>query len=69
MTEKHAGRLLLSHDNGWYWVGQENGGEVRDYNYLSDVFLPALRKADVSEPTIRKITVENPAKAFGIGIR
>jgi len=66
MAEKHANHLLLSHDNGWYWVGQPNGGEVRDFNYISDVFLPALRKADVSETMIRKLMVENPANAFGI---
>jgi phosphotriesterase-related protein len=66
MMEKHANQLLLSHDNGWYWVGQPNGGEVRDFNYISDVFLPALRKADVSETKIRKLMVENPANAFGI---
>jgi predicted metal-dependent phosphotriesterase family hydrolase len=66
MTERHASRLLLSHDNGWYEVGQENGGGVRDFNYISDVFLPALRKADVSEATIRKLTIENPAHAFAI---
>jgi phosphotriesterase-related protein len=66
MLEKHAGRLLLSHDNGWYWVGQENGGEVRDFNYISDLFLPALRKDGVSEAMIRKLLVENPATAFAV---
>jgi len=66
MAPDHAGRLLLSHDNGWYWVGQENGGEVRDFNHLTDVFLPALRAAGGSETLIRQLTVENPARAFGI---
>ncbi|HTD95859.1 MAG TPA: hypothetical protein VK627_02990 [Edaphobacter sp.] len=66
MTEKHASRLLLSQDSGWYWVGQQNGGEVRDFNYMSDVFLPALHNAGMSEATIRRLTVENPANAFAI---
>jgi predicted metal-dependent phosphotriesterase family hydrolase len=66
MTERHASSLLLSHDNGWYEVGQENGGRVRDFNYMSDVFLPAFRKVGASEATIRKLTVENPAKAFAV---
>ena len=66
MIEKYAGRLLLSHDNGWYWVGQKDGGEVRDYNFISDTFLPALQKNDVSEAVVRKLTVENPANAFAI---
>jgi phosphotriesterase-related protein len=66
MTEKHANRLLLSHDNGWYWVGQENGGEVRDFNYLCDIFLPAFRKEGASDALIQILTVENPARAFAI---
>ncbi len=66
MTERHAGSLLLSHDNGWYEVGKENGGEVRDFNYITDVFLPAFRKSGGSEATIRKLMVENPARAFAI---
>lgn len=64
MTEKHASRLLLSQDSGWYQVGQQNGGEVRDFNYMSDVFLPALHNGGISEATILKLTVENPANAF-----
>jgi len=59
-------RLLLSQDSGWYWVGQQNGGEVRNFNYLSDVFLPALHNSGINEATIRKLMVENPANAFAI---
>ena len=66
MIEKHSDRLLLSHDNGWYNVGENNGGEVRDFNYISDTFLPALRAAGVSDATIRQLTVANPAKALTI---
>ena len=65
LSEKHAARLLLSHDNGWYSVGEENGGKVRDFNYLTDTFLPALKKS-ISSEMIRKLTVENPARAFSI---
>jgi phosphotriesterase-related protein len=67
MLEKHAQRLLLSQDNGWYSVGQPNGGDVRDFNGLTDSFLPALRRAGVSETTIHKLTVANPAVAFALG--
>jgi phosphotriesterase-related protein len=66
MLEQYADRLLLSHDNGWYNVGQPNGGEVRDFNYIPDTFLPALRKAGVSETVIRRLTVENPARALAL---
>lgn len=66
MSGTHARRLLLSHDSGWYAVGEENGGKIRDFNYLSDTFLPALRKGGVSDAMIRTLTVENPAHAFAI---
>jgi predicted metal-dependent phosphotriesterase family hydrolase len=66
LAEKHSDHLLLSHDNGWYSVGQTNGGEVRDFNYLLGVFLPAFRKAGAAGSLIQKLTVTNPARAFGL---
>jgi phosphotriesterase-related protein len=36
---------------------------------MSDVFLPALRTSGISDATIRKLTVENPADAFSIRLR
>src|SRR5262249_56158285 len=59
-------RVLLSMDSGWYWVGEPNGGKIRDYNYLTDEFLPALRKVGVSDAQIRQVTVLNPASALAI---
>ena len=67
LVERHSGQILLSHDNGWYSVGEKNGGEVRDYNFLPDKFIPALKKDGISEEVINKLTVENPARAFSIG--
>jgi len=66
MLERYADRLLLSHDNGWYWVGQSGGGEVRDYNYINDTFVPALKKSGVDQSLVRTLTVDNPVRAFGI---
>jgi phosphotriesterase-related protein len=66
MIEKFSDRLLLSMDSGWYWVGEANGGKIRDYNFLTDQFLPALRKAGVTEAVIRKLTVDNAARAFAL---
>jgi predicted metal-dependent phosphotriesterase family hydrolase len=66
MLEKHPDRLLLSMDAGWYNVGEPRGGKIRDYNFLVDRFLPALRKSGVGEAMIRRLTVENPAKAFAV---
>jgi phosphotriesterase-related protein len=66
MLKRRPDRLLLSMDSGWYWVGEPNGGNIRNYNVLTDRFLPALRQAGVTEAQIHKITVENPANAFEI---
>jgi predicted metal-dependent phosphotriesterase family hydrolase len=67
LIEAYPDRVLLSMDRGWYNAGEPNGGKIRDYNALPDTFLPAMRAAGVSEATIRKLTVENPAKAFAVG--
>ncbi len=66
LLEKHADRLLVSMDAGWYNVGETNGGKIRNYNALTDQFLPALRRFGVAETVVRKLTVANPARAFAI---
>lgn len=66
IIEEFPNRVLLAMDHGWYNAGEANGGTIRDYTSLTDVFLPALRKAGVSDATIRRLTVENPAQAFAI---
>ena len=37
-----AGRVLLSHDAGWYHVGEPGGGRFRGFTYLFTDFLPQL---------------------------
>lgn len=64
LLQPYSAQLLISQDNGWYWVEKGDGGEVRDFNYLADVFLPACRQSGVDEKTIRQLTVVNPARAF-----
>jgi predicted metal-dependent phosphotriesterase family hydrolase len=66
MLAKYSDLLLLSMDSGWYWAGEPGGGKIRDYNALTDRFLPALRRAGATESIIKKLTVENPAKAFAV---
>ena len=59
-------RLLLSMDSGWYEPGRPDcrAGCIKGYTYLSETFLPKLRKAGVDEATIDKLTRENPFHAF-----
>lgn len=59
-------KALLSHDAGWYNVGQPNGGRFRDYNFLWEQFLPMLKKNGFTETDIRTLTVSNPAEALTI---
>jgi phosphotriesterase-related protein len=59
-----AGRLLLSHDRGWYDPAQPGGGTPRPFTYISERFLPKLGEAGVDAATIRRLTHENPFHAF-----
>jgi len=61
--------VLLSHDAGWYSVGQTDGGDFRRYTALFDEFLPALKQADFEEEEIQLLTVTNPARAFAVRVR
>jgi phosphotriesterase-related protein len=63
------GKVLLSHDAGWYNPGEENGGEYRGYKALFENLVPSLRGAGFSEKEINELLVTNPAKAFTIRVR
>jgi phosphotriesterase-related protein len=60
----HLGRVLVSQDAGWYHVGEPGGGRFRPYTFLFDTFLPALRKAGLTEADTRRLMVDNPARAL-----
>jgi phosphotriesterase-related protein len=58
------GSVLLSHDAGWYRVGESGGGQFRPYDTLFTAFLPALKAAGFVEMEIRQLTVANPRRAL-----
>jgi len=64
-------RLLLSHDAGWYWVGEPDGGrsKIRPYKALMDKLFPALRQAGIEEAIWEKILAHNPQEAFKVRVR
>ncbi|MCX7795231.1 MAG: aryldialkylphosphatase [bacterium] len=66
-----ASQLLLSHDAGWYTVGESRGGEskIRPYTYISEFLIPRLIKEGLAEEFIHSIFVDNPARAFSISVR
>jgi phosphotriesterase-related protein len=63
------GRVLLSHDAGWYHPGGKNGGIYRGYSALFEKLIPLLRKEKFSEKEINQLIVLNPEEAFTIRVR
>jgi predicted metal-dependent phosphotriesterase family hydrolase len=59
-------QILLSHDGGWYNIGEENGGKIIPYTHMCKTFLPRLRREGVSDDILRIITMDNPARAFAV---
>lgn len=62
-------RVLLSHDNGWYSVGEPEGGDVQPYTPLFTELVPALRREGFTDEEIHQLVVTNPASAFATGVR
>jgi predicted metal-dependent phosphotriesterase family hydrolase len=57
-------QVLVSHDAGWYHVGEPGGGAYRGYTALAEEFLPALRKAGLTDRDERQFLIENPRRAL-----
>ena len=67
LAMRRAGLLLhvlVSHDAGWYHVGEPGGGTFRGFELLFAEFLPALRRAGVTDGEIRTLLVDNPRRAL-----
>jgi len=62
-------RVLVSHDAGWYEVGQPDGGKFRPYDTLFTQFIPALRQHGFTEEEVSLLLVANPRDAFTIRVR
>lgn len=62
-------RVMLSHDAGWYNVGERSGGVFRPFDTLFKEFIPKLRKSGFIDQDITQMTHTNPQKAFAIRIR
>lgn len=57
-------QLLLSHDRGWYDPAQPGGGVPNPYTVLSERLLPRLRASGIDDATLKKLTQDNPFRAF-----
>jgi phosphotriesterase-related protein len=60
-------RVLVSHDAGWYRVGEPGGGQFRPYDTLFTTFVPALKAAGCTDADMRQLLVANPRRALGGG--
>lgn len=60
LNDSLLSRMLLSHDSGWYRVGEPGGGQFNGYTYAYEKFLPLVA------PEFREmLMVTNPVRAFG----
>jgi predicted metal-dependent phosphotriesterase family hydrolase len=58
--------VLVSQDSGWYHVGEPNGGNYNNYNFILTHFIGALKSNGFSQQEIDQVFISNPAKAFSI---
>jgi predicted metal-dependent phosphotriesterase family hydrolase len=58
------GSVLVSHDAGWYHVGEPAGGTFRPFDTVFTSFVPALRRAGFSNTDVRRLLVDNPRRAL-----
>ena len=56
--------ILLSQDRGWYDPVKPGGGIPKPYTYLTEIFLPKLASAGLSDQQIRQMTIHNPFNAY-----
>ena len=62
-------RVLLSHDAGFYMVGQQGRGNFVGYARLFEELLPTLRNSAFTEAEIEQMIVINPQNAFAYRVR
>lgn len=61
--------ILISHDAGWYNVGQKNGGDYRGYTDLFTTLIPQLKQNGFTQKDIDMLLRKNPKRAYAIQIR
>ncbi|MCX8038427.1 MAG: phosphotriesterase [Candidatus Sumerlaeia bacterium] len=59
-------RVLISHDAGWYRVGEPRGGNFRPFDTLFRQFIPAAKSAGLNDDDIARLIRANPREAFAV---
>lgn len=62
----HLDRILISHDAGWYQVGQPGGGNFRPYTAVFTHLLPAMKENGFTDEEITQILEKNPREAYSV---
>ncbi len=62
-------QALISHDAGWYHVGENDGGDFKGFTEISKQLLPLLKSEGYKDAEIEKLLEVNPAKALEIKVR
>ena len=68
-TKGLLGHVLLSHDAGWYDVGEPNGGGYRGYTGLFTHLIPQLLEKGFTQADINQLLQKNPQRAYALNIR
>jgi phosphotriesterase-related protein len=61
--------VLISHDSGWYRVGEKDGGNYNGYITLFSELIPRLLENGFTSEDIELLLHQNPARAFAIRVR
>lgn len=72
MNFKDAGmldRVLISHDGGWYRVGEPGGGHFSDFSDIFSKLIPMLMDSGLTKDDIDLLLKTNPVKAYSVKIR
>ncbi len=62
-------QALISHDAGWYTVGETDQSRYKGYTVIFDTLIPYLNKQGFNQADWQQLLVDNPAKAYAIQIR
>jgi phosphotriesterase-related protein len=65
----YLNRVLISHDAGWYWVGQPGGGNFRPYTAIFTSLIPAMKAKGFTDEDILQIMEKNPRVAYSVRVR
>ena len=63
------GRVLLSHDAGWYKPDEKEGGEFTGYTNIFKELMPRLKNEGFTKADFNLLFVRNPQNALSIYIR